>query len=210
MAGNAGVVLAGGKSSRMGENKGEMLLAGEPMLRRVLRRLAPAVDDLVVIGPATVDPGVPQARVVSDIIPGRGPLGGLYTALVTTQCDHIFLVACDMPFVQRGLVRAMLTLAQANPAADAVVLQSGDGAQPLHAVYAAECLPAVEQALASGNYSLRSLLNRLSVVTVDAAVINQDDPLGISAFNVNTPADWQRAQRLANKLESSPSANDGR
>ncbi|HEU5347023.1 MAG TPA: molybdenum cofactor guanylyltransferase [Ktedonobacterales bacterium] len=211
MSGSAGAILAGGKSSRMGENKAAMVIAGETLLHRLVRRLSTAVDEVLVIGPETLMPLISPsaARIVPDIVPMIGPLGGLYTALKATVCDRVFLMACDMPFVQPGLVRAMLALAganpiaKANPIAEAVVIPDGQRAQPLHAVYTKDSLPAIEQALAADDHSLRALLAHLSVVPVSAEIISREDPHGISTFNVNTPADWQRALLLARELEPS-------
>lgn len=204
MSRSAGAVLAGGKSSRMGQNKAAMAISGETLLHRLVRRLSAAVDEVLVIG---LSPSMPalsptEARVVGDIVPAAGPLGGLYTALSATTCDRVFLAACDMPFVQPGLVRAMLALSEANVAIEAVVVPDAQRAQPLHAVYTKGCLPAVERALASEARSLRSLLAQLSVLTIDADVVRDHDPRGISTFNVNTPADWQRALLLASELDA--------
>jgi len=202
-AGNVGVILAGGKSSRMGANKAEMIFAGEPLLQRVLRRLSSAVEDVVVIGPQTLAPVVPLTRVISDLLPAVGPLGGLYTALKATSSARVFLLACDMPFVQPGLVRTMLAVSEGNASADAVVLQVGQRSQPLHAVYQCACLPAIEKALASDDHSMQSLLAQLSTMIVDPEIVSREDPHGISAFNVNTPANWEHALLLEAELESS-------
>lgn len=206
-AGHAGVILAGGNSSRMGANKAEMIFAGEPLLQRVLLRLSVAVDDVVVIGPQTLASVVPLAHVISDLLPAVGPLGGLYTALKATACARVFLLACDMPFAQPGLMRAMLALSEANTSADAVVLQAGQRVQPLHAVYQRTCLPAIEKALASDDHSMQSLLAQLSTIFVEPEIVSREDPHGISSFNVNTPANWENALRLAAELESSQGAS---
>lgn len=195
--GSVGVILAGGRSSRMGQNKAEMQLAGEPLLARVARSLSPAVDELLVIGPPSLAHLTPQARVIADSIPGRGPLGGLYTALTATTSARIFVVACDMPFVRPGLVLAMLARADVQDEVDVVTVRAEGRLHPLHAVYAHHCLPIVEQALKADDYSLHALLAQLSVVAIDAEVVRREDPNGISAFNVNTPADWLLALRLA-------------
>jgi molybdenum cofactor guanylyltransferase len=210
MAGNSGVILAGGRSSRMGEDKAAMMFAGEPLLARVLHRIEPAVDDVLVIGPQSIEQLVPGVRVIDDAVPAVGPLSGLYTALRATTRDRVFLVGCDMPFVQPRLVRAMLALSEANAHADAVALRAAGRAQPLHAVYSRRCLPAVERALQSEDHSLLSLLARLDVVQVDAETVNRDDPGGLSTFNVNTPADWERALRLAVEDVGYQETNGGR
>ena len=151
-AGGLGVILAGGRSSRMGESKAAMIFAGEPLLRRVVRRISGGVDDTLVIGPDELKALVPGVQVIPDVVPGIGPLGGLYTALRSTTAARLFLVACDMPFVQPRLIRAMLAASIANRAAEAVILGTQSDRsrlQPLHAVYTSACLPVVERALVS-------------------------------------------------------------
>ena len=205
MAESIGVILAGGQSSRMGEDKAAMMFVGETLLQRAVRRLSAAVDDVLVIGPSSLQPLVRDVRVVPDLVPGSGPLGGLYTALRSSTGARIFLVACDMPFVQEGLVRAMLALSATNRDAEAVVLKESGASkrmQPLHAVYAYACLPAIERALATDDLSLRSLLAHLRVLTLDADTVRREDPRGLSALNVNTTEDWREALRMARELEA--------
>lgn len=197
MTGNVGVILAGGRSRRMGENKAEMMFGGEPLLTRVAHRLSSAVDELLVIGPQSLASLAPHARVVEDALPAIGPLGGLYTALTATTSARIFLVACDMPFIHRGLVRAMLAFAETRCDADVVALEANRHVQPLHAVYSRGCLPAVERAVKASDYSLHALLAQLAVVAINTDTVRREDPDGLSAFNVNTPDDWRQALSLA-------------
>lgn len=209
MNGNVGVILAGGRSRRMGENKAAMMFGGEPLLTRVAHRLLPAVDELLVIGPQTLAPLVPRARVVADALPAIGPLGGLYTALIATTSAHVFLVACDMPFIHPGLVRAMLAFAETRCDVDVVVLEANERVQPLHAVYSRACLPAAERALKANDHSLHALLAQLAVAAIDAETVRREDPDSLSAFNVNTPDDWQRALSLDAQADQRDPANGG-
>ena len=205
-ASSLGVILAGGRSSRMGESKAAMIFAGEPLLRRVVRRISGGVDDTLVIGPDELKALVPGVQVIPDVVPGIGPLGGLYTALRSTTAARLFLVACDMPFVQPRLIRAMLAASIANRAAEAVILGTQSDRsrlQPLHAVYTSACLPVVERALVSADHSLRSLLSHLAVFMMDAETERHQDPQGLSAYNINTPDDWAEALRLAAKADGS-------
>ena len=197
MSGNVGVILAGGRSRRMGENKATMMFGGEPLLTRVARRLSPAVDELLVIGPQSLASLALHARVAEDTLPAIGPLGGLYTALTATTGAYVFLVACDMPFVSPGLVRAMLAFARTHGDADVVALEANGRVQSLHAVYTRGCLPAVERALEASDHSLHALLAQLAVVAIDTDTVRREDPDDLSAFNVNTPDDWRQALSLA-------------
>jgi molybdopterin-guanine dinucleotide biosynthesis protein A len=202
MGDNIGVILAGGRSRRMGENKAAMLFGGEPLLTRVARRLAPAVDELLVIGPQSLAQLAPRARIVEDAHPATGPLAGLYTALNVTTSARIFLCACDMPFISPGLVRAMLACAETRGDADVVALEANSRVQPLHAVYSRRCLPAVERALNASDHSLHALLAQLAIVAIDVETVRHEDRAGLSAFNVNTPSDWLQALRLDEQADS--------
>ena len=135
-----GVVLAGGRSQRMGAEKAALTVGGVPLLRRVVERLAMALPDILVIGPETLQGLVPNIRVVPDEAPGRGPLGGIVTAFDTVPSLRLFVVACDMPFVEPALVHEMVRLADETPDVDVVVLCTQRGVEPLHALYRSTCM----------------------------------------------------------------------
>ena len=192
-----GVVLAGGRSSRMGYDKAALMIGGEPLLRRVVRRVGMALSEVLVVGLETLQPLVPGTRVVPDETPGRGPLGGIVTALDAVSSPSLFVVACDMPFVNPVLLRELVRIADAMPDMDVVALHTARGVEPLHAVYRAACLPAMRAQLALGKGSLQILLQQLrvhEVLTQDTAHL---DPAGLSTFNANTPEAWQQALALA-------------
>lgn len=206
-----GVVLAGGLSRRMGAlgAKAALTLGGESLLARVVRRLrASGLREVLVVGSSELSALVPVVPVVADRRPGtHGPLAGLETALVwasaasdqhpDTPYRRVFVVACDLPFVAPALVRAMVERAARTPYAEALVLRSANGTEQLHAVYSLTCLPVASALLDSGARSLRDLLAQVRTVEYPAAEAARDDPAGLSAFNANTPDDWQRALDLA-------------
>jgi len=198
-----GAVLAGGASTRMGESKAALILDGEPLLRRVVRRLQRALPAVLVIGPADLAELVPGARVTPDLAPGDGPLGGLRTALHAIATPWAFVIACDMPFVAPPLVQAMAQLAATTerPQFDAVVLRTARGLEPLHAVYHHSCLSPIERQLQSPNRSLAGLLDKLRVRAVEETEAMRYDPHGCSAFNANTPEEWHVALELAGSEE---------
>ncbi|HEX5572620.1 MAG TPA: molybdenum cofactor guanylyltransferase [Ktedonobacterales bacterium] len=196
-----GVALAGGASRRMGRDKAALELEGEPLLRRSVARLRLALAEVIVVGAPTFAPLIPATRLVADDWPGRGPLGGLATALRAAEASGAgwaLLVACDMPFIQPALLRAMARLALATPEAQAVALRGPRGLEPLHAVYARSCLPLALARLAAGDdASLHALLATLSVREIAPEDARRLDPLGRSTFNANTPEEWALAQRMA-------------
>jgi molybdopterin-guanine dinucleotide biosynthesis protein A len=192
-----GVVLAGGRSSRMGRDKASLLIAGEPLLQRVVGRVRQALEEVLVVGPHELKRLVPGVRVIPDLQLARGPLGGLVTALQTVDTSWIFVVGCDMPFVEPALVSAMIAQAAAHGDCDAVVLGSERGAEPLHAVYSHSCLPRALVQLTSGDRSMLRFLGGLRVCELGHDEVARYDPLGLSSFNANDPQEWARALTLA-------------
>jgi molybdopterin-guanine dinucleotide biosynthesis protein A len=200
--GALGVVLAGGASRRMGRDKTALLIGGEPLLRRAIARLRLALAEVIVVGSPACAPLVPETRIVADRWPGRGPLGALATALSAieaTEIEWALLVACDMPFTQPALLRALARLALTTPQVDVVALRGPRGVEPLHAVYHRRCLPLALARLAGDDASLRGLLAALRVREVAPDEARRFDSAGRSAFNANTPEEWRRALRLVDE-----------
>ena len=197
LVGVTGVALAGGRASRMGRDKAALLLDGRPLVARVVERLRQALASVMVAGPSDLAMLQPGAPIIPDIRPGIGPLGGLATALDAADTEWLFLVACDMPFIQPALVRHMATLALASPDADAVALRAPGGLEPLHAAYRRDIAPVVAQALSAAHPSMRGLLDRLRVREVAPEDVARFDPQHLSTFNANTPDEWRRALQLA-------------
>lgn len=193
------VVQAGGDSRRMGVNKALLPFMGQPLISRVIERLKPYSQDILITANDN-DPldflGFP---VVGDIILGAGALGGLYTALSAASRPFVAVVACDMPFVNGDLLFYQYQLLMSSDS-DAVIPHSGDGLEPLHAVYRQEtCLPAVRDALAAGQRRMISWLPQVRVKRVDVEDIRRHDPTGLAFMNVNTPEEFEQAERLAQR-----------
>lgn len=190
-----GVVLAGGQSQRMGESKAALVIGGEPLLRRVVGRLRLALHDVLVVGSSDLAALVPGICIIHDLSlhRGQGPLAGLEAALDAIETPYAFVAACDMPFVAPDLVRAMVAQAGAYPSNDALVLRTSQGIEPLHAVYSRACLPAVTRQLDADERSLQRLMAHLRVGEMPAELVSRYDPAGRSAFNANTPEEWERA-----------------
>ncbi len=201
----AGVVLAGGHSSRMGRGKAQLPIADEPLLRRVAGRLRAALSEVLVVGPPEeLAPLVPDVLVIPDTRPSMGPLAGLEAALGTITARYAFVVACDMPFVAPPLVAALAARALAAPDYDVVALRSAHGLEHLHAVYARTCLAPITDALDRGDLSVHGLLARLRVLEVSTTEASVYDPTSLSAFNANTPGEWARALALADAEMAGP------
>lgn len=189
-----GVVLAGGASRRMGQPKAVLPVAGEPLLHRVVRLVGEAVPDVCVVGDPVYSSLVPGTPFTADAYPGRGPLGGLLTALRATSAPWLFLVACDMPLVRPALIRAMAEESLTAPDVDVVAINGPRGLEPLHAWYSRGCLPEVARQMARDEWSLQRLLARLRVREVSPDLCARHDPERRSTVNVNTPEEWARVR----------------
>lgn len=192
-----GVVLAGGKSARMGASKAALPIGGEPLLRRVVGRLAVGFAEVLVVGDPELAALAPGITVVPDRVAGAGPLAGLEAALSALATPRAFVVACDMPFVSPALARHLADLAAERQDADVVALRTSRGLEPLHAVYAAACLHDVRRQLHDGQRSLQHLLARLRVLEVTGEGAGAFDPTGLSVLNANTPDEWREVLDLA-------------
>jgi molybdopterin-guanine dinucleotide biosynthesis protein A len=189
------VVLAGGQSSRLGQDKSFLVLDGLPLIAAVVKKLSRLSDDLVVV---TNDPeryellGMP-ARLVPDERPGEGSLMGIYSGLKAARHPRALAVACDMPFLNLPLLRYMLPLAEGH---DIVIPRIDGYLEPLHAIYGKACLPAMARLLAEGRRQIIAFFPSVRVRYVDTDEVDRFDPHRLSFVNVNTPGDWERAQQL--------------
>jgi molybdenum cofactor guanylyltransferase len=193
----AAIILAGGKSTRLGRDKASQLLRGRSLLQRVIDRLDGLADEYVVVkAPGQQLPPVFASRpitIVEDLYPGAGPLGGVYTGLSSMGTPRAFAVACDMPLLQPKLLRSLLRLA---PEHDAVIPLNNALPEPLCAVYAASCLPAIKSQIESGSFKMTSFLESVNVKYMEPAEWQRFDPEGLSFFNLNDEDDLARAEQL--------------
>jgi molybdopterin-guanine dinucleotide biosynthesis protein A len=191
-------VLAGGKSQRMGQDKSIMTFRGEVLIQRVLNKFVRLANEVIIIAPRNQEYLSLGVKVEPDILPGRGPLGGLYTALIKSSNQEVALIACDMPFVNPGLLLYQLDILLSDDM-DVVVPSSEKGLEPLHAVYRKDTsLPAVKKALDSGERRLISWFSNVRVRILTQNETNPFDPLGLMFYNINTPEELTQAEKLGN------------
>ena len=187
-------LLAGGRSTRMGLNKCTMELAGQTLIRHILVQLQPRAAEAFIIADDPEPYHDLSLPVIPDAVPGLGPLGGLATALGHAAQDHVLVTACDMPFVCLPLIERMLVHADQ---ADAVLPRFRGEVEPLRAVYNRVCLAPVRQALGRGERRMISFLPEVHVRYLEEEEIGELDPEHLTFFNINTPADLARAEKLA-------------
>ena len=182
------LILAGGASRRMGTDKAFLEIDGVPLIRRVQAVVAPLFADvLIAAGRETPGRGPFPGRVLYDETPGLGPLGGLVSGLKAASTPWVFMVACDMPYLDPRIIARVL--AERADGLLAVVPESPGGPESCHALYARAALPLIEAALAGGERAPYRLFGRLNARIVPKAAIAAIDPTFRSLANLNTRQD---------------------
>lgn len=192
-------VQAGGESRRMGASKALADFRGEPLVSRLVRRMAPAADEVLVTTNGHDDLGFLshchsdiELEVVRDVCAQRGALPGLLTALEGARCPIVAVVAVDMAFASPELAAAEARLLWES-GADAVVPRNAHGFEPLHAAYRRDtCLPVVRELVAQGSFRARDLLDCVKVRTLSSAEVHAIVPAGGCFANANTPEELER------------------
>lgn len=179
----------------MGQDKALLDFNGRPLIQRVYEQLAPVANEVLITSNQEGVYAFLQVPVIPDVIPGRGALGGLYTALVAATHPLVAVIACDMPFASAKLFTYQHQLLERNTSFDATVPLSADGFEPFHAIYRKEsCLPALKTAIDSGEWRIRPWLERLHLRRLTPEEITSFDPTGQAFININTPADLAQVQ----------------
>jgi molybdenum cofactor guanylyltransferase len=191
----SGIVLAGGRSTRLGQDKALLLLPdGRPLVAHVVTRLAPLVSEVIVVAADGERLGCLAAQLVPDVFPDGGALGGVYAGLAAAREEYALVVACDMPLLSIPLLRHLLASSRDF---DALLPRTADGqVEPLHAIYSKACLEPIRRQLDAGRRRIVSFLDDVRVRYVEEAELRRFDPELRSFFNVNTPADLAALPRL--------------
>ena len=190
-----GVLRAGGKSRRMGQDKRFLPVGDETLYGRSLAILR-SIFERVVIVIAQDSPAIAsEVPVLRDLIPDCGSLGGLYTGLKQAGTEWVFAVACDMPFLDPGTIGHFLTL---KGDGDVVMAKLQHGLQPMHALYHRNCLPIMERLIQAKDLKVHRLADdsALRVRLVTPNELARLDPEGRSFYNINTPADLAAARSI--------------
>ncbi|MCS6864861.1 MAG: molybdenum cofactor guanylyltransferase [Gemmataceae bacterium] len=202
MATVGGVVLCGGRSSRMGTPKAWLPIAGETLLARVVRVVGSVVAPVVVVAaPRQAIPPLPaHVTLVRDETEGCGPLAGLVAGLAALEgvCETVYVSACDVPFVKPDWIRRVLSLLGE---AAACVPSVNQRLHPLAAAYRVQVLPIARQHLACQRFRLHDWVAALPTRIISPHEWADVDPQMRSLWNINTPEDYQAALR---ELEREP------
>jgi molybdopterin-guanine dinucleotide biosynthesis protein A len=190
------IVLAGGRSRRLGTSKAFAPVGGIALIDRAICQLRQVSDDLLI---ATNEPESYHGfdvGIVADAWPGMGALGGIHSGLLAARHERAVVVGCDMPFLNPRLLRSMIILSESYD----VVIPRLDGLlEPLHAIYSRACAQPIEGLLRAGGQRIVGFFDQVRVRYVERSELEVHDPDLLSIFNVNTPDDLRRAEELASR-----------
>jgi molybdopterin-guanine dinucleotide biosynthesis protein A len=189
----SGIILAGGASSRLGQDKALAEIAGRPLIERVVDVLRDLVREIVLVTPFPGELAWLGLSTVTDLYPGVGTLGGLHAGLAAIASTYGLVVGCDMPFLQRDFLAYMIAQIEDQ---DVIMPKIGRYYEPLHALYARRTLPALERSILAGQRRIRQALVGLRIRYIVEGEIDAFDPEHLSFFNVNTPDDLERARSV--------------
>ena len=184
-----GIILAGGKNLRMGKNKAFLEVNGERIIDRTKNLFRELFDEVLLVTNSLPDYLGLNLRMVADLYAGKGALGGVYTGLFHASHSHAFVAACDMPFLNKDLIRHLIDL---SPGYEIVIPKTQDGWQPLHAIYSQKCLPFMEELIRQDNLKIIDFFHRVKKREVPTEEILPLDPNLTSFLNVNTPEELNR------------------
>ncbi len=190
-------IQAGGESRRIGRDKALLPFLGQPLILRLLSRLAGIADELLVTSNQPDNYRFTGLTPYPDLLPGTGALGGLYTALEAASHPYVAVVACDMPFASPELFAYELVLLR-ETGVDAVIPRSPAGTEPFHGVYRREtCLPHVRQALVNEKRRVDAWFPAVNIRYLEPAEMEPYDPHQLAFLNINTLDELQAAEDIA-------------
>jgi molybdenum cofactor guanylyltransferase len=195
-----GVILAGGKSRRMGRDKAFLPFGKGLLIERVIEVIQRVTADVVVI---TNTPeqyqrfGLPM---FADVIPEAGSLGGIYTGLAYAKTPYNLCLACDMPFVKPAFLRFLCDTATG---ADVVIPRNAEDFQPLCAVYSQVCREPIRQKIEAGRLKITGFFDEVRVRVIEGELLASYDPHDVMFFNANTPEEYEQARQMRGALDGS-------
>lgn len=194
----SGIILAGGKSLRLGHDKVLEKIGDTTLIERVVSHIDPFSKNIIIVTASerTFAPltKYPKVKIVTDILPGQGSLGGIYTGLATSSSFYNLVVAADMPFLNGSLLRYMI---EKSAGYDFILPRVNGLFEPLHAVYSRNCIEPIKKILGQGKRVIVELFNYVKVRYIETEEVERFDPKHLSFFNINTREELELAKQIA-------------
>jgi molybdopterin-guanine dinucleotide biosynthesis protein A len=188
------VILAGGKSTRMGFDKQLLQVQGGTIVQHLIGRLECRFADIMVssAAPELYDPE--KVRVIQDIYQDVGPLGGIHAALVSAKSEAVFVIACDMPYVEVSYIDFMMGELEKG-SYDACVTGRGDHLEVFHSFFCRSALASLESELAAGHFSVQRFTKKINSLIIPESEATKHLPDWRAFTNINTPEEYAEFQR---------------
>jgi len=181
-----GVILSGGKNTRMGANKAFLAVDGERLIDRSMRVFRELFPEVMIVTNSPLEYLDHDAILVTDVYPDKGALGGIFSGLFFASNQRMFVAACDMPHLSKTFIRHMMECADDF---DIIVPRSPEGLQPLHAIYSQRCLAPIRRNLEADRLKITAFYKGLSIREIPPDVVGAHDPQSRMFLNVNAKAD---------------------
>ncbi len=185
------VILAGGKSSRMGSNKAFLKLKGKTFIELQIELLRKLFEKIVISANSQSEYKYLNLPIIKDVYPDKGPLAGIYTSLINSSSFYTFMLACDMPFVDLELIKHLQELTQNY---DVVIPKSKKGLEPLHAFYSKSCIDPIKKELDANNLRIISFFHHVNVKIVELDSLAASDNFKNAIKNLNTREEYEVAK----------------
>jgi len=189
------IILAGGKSSRFGYDKAFAKIGDLTIVESLFFPLSLIFKKIIVVTNFPEKYRAFPVQIVTDKIRERGPLGGIYTGLLASESERNFVVACDMPLINPRLVSYLAAIKEGQ----VVVPRIADKLEPLFAIYAKSCLPAIEKQLTAGKNKIQDFFAEVAVRYVAQEEITKFDPTLTSFLNINLQKDLKKISACLSK-----------
>lgn len=191
----SGVILSGGLNTRMGGKSKAFLSVGrERILDRLYQTMGGLFEELLLVTNEPIEYLSWDMLIVTDLIPVRSALTGIHAGLFHAPSSHIFVTACDMPFLKKAMVNALLDLLE--PKWDVIIPVTAKGPQPLCAIYSKRCIKPIEDQLQGQASKIVSFFSKVRVQEVPEDTLRELDPDLDSFFNINTPGDLTASEKI--------------
>jgi molybdopterin-guanine dinucleotide biosynthesis protein A len=189
-------VLAGGQSKRMGQDKALLQIGSKPMIKRVVEAVLTQVPDVMIVSNDLATYSFLRLPVYPDAVHDCGPLGGIYTALLHSKFQHCLVVACDLPYLSKGLLQF---LCENCAPYDVLAFESEAGVEPLCAVYSKRCLSVIRKQIKAGQYKVSDFYD-----LVNTRLVRLEPKLAFfdpkSFINVNTQEELAKAREFLKNI----------
>ena len=193
MSSVTGIILSGGKSTRMKTDKAFLKLGPKVMIEELILRVEKNFSKLMIIANDREKYMKFGIEITEDIMPDKGPLGGIYTALVKSESVYNFIFSCDAPFVNPDLIDYMISKAKDF---DVIVPRWKDRFEPLHAIYSKNCIGAIKSQLEENDLKITNFFSKVSVKVIEQGELERFDLGQLPFMNINTREEYSKIGKI--------------